>query len=73
MDARADVATREEWSFLIEPEPGVSLWQALADAAPTGFDHIIVYPNLTARVYLTEKVFDLYDDGQQPLADKSGG
>jgi hypothetical protein len=58
MDAEATVDSREEWSFLIEPEPGASLWQALADAAPVGFDHIHIYPNRTARIYLTERVFD---------------
>lgn len=59
MHASADVASREEWSFLIEPNDGVSLWQALADAAPSGFDHIHIYPDLTARVYLTERAFDV--------------
>lgn len=58
MQVQADVVSREEWSFLIEPADGVSVWQALADAAPAGFDHIHIYPNLTARVYLTERVFD---------------
>lgn len=59
MHASADVdAKRVEWSFLIEPQPGVSLWQALADASPEGFDHIHIYPDMTARVYLTERVFD---------------
>ena len=56
MQAQAGIAGQaEEWSFLIEPEPGVSLWQALADANPQGFTRIHIGPDMTARVYVYER------------------
>jgi hypothetical protein len=48
----------EQWSALIEPGPGVSIWQALHDANPTGFVRIEIYPDMTARVIVHERYAD---------------
>jgi len=59
MEAQANLlGTPQEWSFLIEPEQGVSIWQALADADPQGFLRVEVYPNMTARVVVYERLTD---------------
>lgn len=57
MHGEQNVKSLEEWSVLVEPEPGVSIWAALAEADPKGFHHIEVFPNGTARIFLTERVF----------------
>jgi hypothetical protein len=58
VDVTAAISTRlDEWSALIEPATGVTVWRALAELDPQGFHHIEVYPNGTARVFLTERVF----------------
>ena len=56
MEAQAAISGQvEEWSFLIEPELGVTVWQALADANPQGFLRIEIYPDMTARVFIFER------------------
>lgn len=58
MDVALPVNVREQWSAEIVPEPGVSIWQALADADPQGFVRIEVYPDMTARVIVFEEAAD---------------
>lgn len=55
MELALPVNIAEQWSALIQPEPGVSIWQALADADPQGFVRVEVYPDMTARVIVHEE------------------
>lgn len=55
MDLPLPVGVREQWAARIEPAPGVSIWQALADANPQGFLRIEVHPDMTATIVLHEE------------------
>lgn len=55
MDLALPVGVKGQWACRIEPEPGVSIWQALADANPQGFVRIEIAPDMTARVIVHEE------------------
>lgn len=55
MDVSLPVGVKQQWSCRIEPSPGVSIWQALADANPQGFLRIEIYPDMTATIILSEE------------------